>query len=693
MKKDIRGGKPKRPFSFTLGLDRLRSIRTELIIVFLIPVLLIVILGVFSSVSASKSIGALTKQSTVSTMQSSAQYLSAVLVAVDDQASLLARDESVLEYLTTPESNIDRYRQEVTKKFNRVSMTHDEIAGIYMIANNNRNIVSSVATKVGGVTLDSIKSSETYNKVLSGNSMLGWHDDLDTRTGSTPGYYSMSNIKLIKDPDTGDPLGMLVIDMNIDFVNSLFQAVNLGKDSEMHLVSPDGRDISNLSYTGVTDYISGESFFKDIVDGTTRNGDFVRYKNADYMVLHSKVSGTEFLLIGLIPKTILNATSNQIVLSTIILIVLAVAIAVYIAIMMANSMGGTIKSIISVAGQAASGDLRANIESKRRDELGTLTKSINDMIASMRSLVSQMTLVSDNVAGSASEVSLVSKKVSMVSREISSAIQDISQGAFSQATEAEQGVLKINRLAEIINDVSGNAKTIYGLTANTMSLTKRGLNSVNDLDSKTNETTTISRAILDDIKNLEKHSDRIGNIVEVISGIADQTNLLALNAAIEAARAGEAGRGFAVVAEEVRKLAEQAIQATQDISEIIAETRDQTYNTAKRAESTETFLKSQNEAVMDTIKVFENINASMEALSGQMDQIMSNIDEMSENKEQAIAAISNISTVSQETAASSEEVTASTQEQLSGIEELAYSAERLDGSAKELKQTIQKFIV
>lgn len=488
----------------------------------------------------------------------------------------------------------------------------------------------------------------------------------------------------------------IILDKDVqDYLTGI--AKNLPDGSELHLISPNKRDLSSLD-TRIEDkeraLLTDQKFFTEIRESQAPQGHLtVSFNGKQYLSCYAKIESMDYILIGLIPINALNESSRSIAVITLIFVILAVIVALVIGFYMATGMSRTINRIINAAGRAASGDLTVNPMSRRNDELGVLTKSINSMISNMRRLIEQITDTTLKVSNSAMTVSNTSQQVSSVSHEISRAIQEISQGASTQASDAEQSVMKINSLAETINHVTGNAKSIGTLTRDTMKLTQNGLNTIENLDKKANETTIITKEILVDIQELDIHSKSIGKILKVITVIADQTNLLALNAAIEAARAGEMGKGFAVVAVEVRKLAEQSMKATREISTIIKSTQDQTARAVEKAITTEVILKSQNQAVMNTVQIFKKINSSMEALAVQVEQIMSDVVEMDENKEQTINSIQNISAVSQQTAASSQEVTASTQEQLSCIEELANNATELGQSAKELKESISTFTV
>lgn len=127
------------------------------------------------------------------------------------------------------------------------------------------------------------------------------------------------------------------------------------------------------------------------------------------------------------------------------------------------------------------------------------------------------------------------------------------------------------------------------------------------------ESTAHSVRSLENVLNsLEKRSEDISGITNIIREIADQTNLLALNAAIEAARAGESGRGFAVVADEVRKLAERTAQATMSITEMINTARHETRQATNDVNRT---VEAVNEGVTLTSEAAQKVHSIRETMT------------------------------------------------------------------------------
>jgi methyl-accepting chemotaxis protein len=159
------------------------------------------------------------------------------------------------------------------------------------------------------------------------------------------------------------------------------------------------------------------------------------------------------------------------------------------------------------------------------------------------------------------------------------------------------------------------------------------------------------------IEDLSARSEKIGGIVDTITGIAEQTNLLALNAAIEAARAGEQGRGFAVVAEEVRKLAEVSQQAAGTIGGLIAEIQ-------RVAGAAVTIVNEEAGGA------FERIAAGSATVAGSLDEVAA---------------------VAEQTSASSQQVSASAEESSAAAEQIAASAQELAATAVELRSVASAF--
>jgi methyl-accepting chemotaxis protein len=163
----------------------------------------------------------------------------------------------------------------------------------------------------------------------------------------------------------------------------------------------------------------------------------------------------------------------------------------------------------------------------------------------------QMTLMSD---------------ISEASRHLSAAAAELNATASQMATNATKSTKEANQVAGASEQVARGVQTVATNTEEMSASIAEIARNANEASAAANSTARQSESTNTTINKLGVSSQEIGNVIKVISSIAQQTNLLALNATIEAARAGDAGRGFAVVANEVKELAKQTAQATEDIT-------------------------------------------------------------------------------------------------------------------------------
>ncbi|QCR34230.1 globin-coupled sensor protein [Lysinibacillus sp. SGAir0095] len=245
----------------------------------------------------------------------------------------------------------------------------------------------------------------------------------------------------------------------------------------------------------------------------------------------------------------------------------------------------------------------------------------------------------------------ISKEDSLKAINAFSKIINLEQQLVIQAYEAEQQRIRtqdeaiknalissVQNTAEELNAISQETTaSLYGISSQSGSIaaaTKQGLDFVADTEEKSSlgknhlETQTqLMQVILESVNMLEKSmsnlrtsSQKISEIVALVTGIADQTNLLALNASIEAARAGEHGKGFAVVADEVRKLAEETKSAVQNVSYLIHETET---NIKHMTNSVNNVDDQVQRSVQTQQSLEESFNSIAKAVSGIKEQYTS----------------------------------------------------------------------
>ena len=284
-----------------------------------------------------------------------------------------------------------------------------------------------------------------------------------------------------------------------------------------------------------------------------------------------------------------------------------------------------------------------------------------------------------------------SEKVSKSTEEIAVTLGDIAHGVNLQADDTEVGLTQVQNLSNMIDNNESNLKILKDASGNAENLKNEGMITMEELLKSTESNKNISAEIKEAIDNTQISVDEIKTAGEMIRSIAEQTNLLALNAAIEAARAGEAGRGFAVVAEEIRKLAENSSQFTENINKSVNELLKRTaYAVEKISESADIVTNQANN--VDEVEVrFKGISDAITELKSAMDEIIVSNKRIDEAQEMLSGIMENTAALSKENSAATEEISEATEEQARTFEEIKNESHALMELSMELDEVIQKF--
>ncbi len=337
------------------------------------------------------------------------------------------------------------------------------------------------------------------------------------------------------------------------------------------------------------------------------------------------------------------------------------------------------------------GDYSKFLEPRFFGSFSGIASALNSVLSDIRNLVDGFFTMSISIMQASRKVGATAAKTVDSITEISKTVDEIAKGASDQAADAQNGVQLVDKLSEQIDFVSQSYGSVMDEADNIHKLNDIGLNSVIILRQKSAESFNSTEKIFSVVQNLTDTTKDIGKFVQSIEDIAEQTNMLALNAAIEAARAGEAGKGFAVVAEEVRQLADQSRQSTEEIIHLMENISEESQMAIKAMEMMRNASEEQNTAVDSTNKAFDDIANGISTIVEKIKAVNDAVIVMQRDKDNVISAIENISSVSEETAASSQEVAATTEQQLKEIDEMKVAAAQLDELVQELDKKLKKF--
>jgi methyl-accepting chemotaxis protein len=437
--------------------------------------------------------------------------------------------------------------------------------------------------------------------------------------------------------------------------NDYFWINDLTPNMVMHPIKPDlnGKNLSSVKDP------TGKALFLDMVSVAKAKGEgYVNYmwpkpgsevdiEKVSYIKLFKPwgwIIGTG-VYVDDINALVMTRVKSMVMLMTIV-VVLLIALSTFIGRSITRSCHSTQHALEDIA--KGEGNLSTQLPVNGNDEFSHIARAFNLFTQKIRHSIQHISPISESVSHSVQTLNSVIQKTGTKASEQQASVNIVANAMATLQLNNEEVAQSARRAAESAHLASEKSK----LGQQSISKASQFMTS---LAASLTETETSSQKLVIE-------ADNVGEVLEVIRGVAEQTNLLALNAAIEAARAGEQGRGFAVVADEVRTLATRTQKSTDEIEKIIVnlqaraknlshamnETKQQSGDTLEQAQNAHQVLLEINQQIGEILSINEHIATASRQQSSASEAISANLNQFASHAEQTKQEVGLLTKTSQQ---------------------------------------------
>ncbi|MGM0830894.1 MAG: methyl-accepting chemotaxis protein [Bacillota bacterium] len=485
-------------------------------------------------------------------------------------------------------------------------------------------------------------------------------------------------------------VGVLGVDINLTKLTDRVSEMDIGFNGYPFLIGLDGTAIVHPTKRG--ENLSSLPFINKMLT-SEKESDTIRYEleGDEKVLVYSTVPKTNWKVGSAYSMKDLIQSSKEIERLLIVTALITLAVMLMLVVFISNKITKPIKQLQKTVTDVSTGDLSIQSEINSKDETGLLASDLNKMIVNMKDTIQVVQESIYNVRESAEGLSAVSEETNASSEEMAKAVSEIATGASQSASDSDRAHHQTEQLGTRINGVYEKSKAMSEMAGQADVMNQSGLNQVKELENAYHSSSEYISSMEKVIFSLEAKVKTIESVMGTITDISSQTNLLALNASIEAARAGEHGKGFAVVAEEVRKLADQSVKATEEVKRTIIEIQQGSHQAVDEMVKTKETFDVQNEVIQKTNHVFDQTSQLMKSMQDEIERMYEEVGQINHEKDEVVNVIQMMAATAEQTAASCEEMSASTEEQVRAVQSVTEAAERLTDLSQELQFSIERF--
>lgn len=496
---------------------------------------------------------------------------------------------------------------------------------------------------------------------------------------------------------SGQILGVIGIDVQQSVISDMLSEIKTGKTGFAMIIhntgiimadgnNPDNnfKSIEEVEIEGLEGILSEElTPFNVAINGV------------EYIVNPSKVEGTDWILASLMSEEELTEGADRIIYLIAIISVIMLILVGGLVTIITKKITTPIIRASQYLESIAKGDFSKDVDSKylaRKDEIGTISNSINNMKNSLKSLVNSIMNEStsienevEHVIGNVNVLNSSLEDISATTEELAASMEETAASSQEMSATSQE----IERAVQSIAERSQEGAIAAGEISKRAQSTREN---VNEAQRKASEIFDSTKEQLEQAIRESKVVEEINILSESIMQITEQTNLLALNAAIEAARAGEAGNGFSVVADEIRKLAEQSKDAVLKIQDVTVKVTGSVSNLSSSSNSLLTFVSKDVYKDYDVmLDVAEKYNNDARFVDELVTEFSATSEELLASIQNVLAAIEGVTSAANEGAGGTTDIAGRVSNANYKSTEVMDQVLKSKESADRLKEEIAKF--